>query len=1606
MKKVLFLIVTLVCAVTGAWAGNLTVSYDSGTGTLTITSDEAGKLTTSMVSDYTAATTIVLAGKFSSADLTAINANQGFTSVKTVNMKNAEFPKQSNNNTQYYMYNTEPQSGNQGSLYVIGGDLYKGAAGAHAIDVVDSGASNSFQDAQGDWWDYQYEEKLAYNNGYYRFRKDKYYHKENGEWVSVEKADIPDNTNIEYRNNDTDQNLSNFNTSNEYICVHSSSEYSYYHAYTSYTWQKQDSYSDTHQVGEYYASINDARPATANDQYSQGVAVGGTLKIYKNGSFDVFEEDPNDWEQIVFNGWHGLETIILPDGFNVESGKNYNNFYDNNKSTLKRIQRGDSYALITHSGDNHLAEIHCDADDVDNMKAIVKINSYVSDANITVVDTNDNDYIKWNNTTGVYDVHVTSENSLIAKFTTLYNSVGATNLNGTTFHFESACTGFTAADLQALALKSNNVHLYLDFYDVPTTPAIENAIKDAIKGNTANNIQPLESGYYYQGVLLPKNPQSIGTTLIAEAGANTPVKDFITYQNGTTTTAHILNPRGSTSGDEPYVAKLNALKGLFDDHSEIAQSTSVYLVSSNSDNPISTVTSIKGTSTASVVHTYNNEMVDPDATKPTKPKIEVTPAATGAYATLNEATNMRNTPNTDVLKFKGAINTADILAVNSFTQVTWSDAANGGNGGYVEAVWSNDANEGNGGWIPAGENDPRTYNGPRVLDLSEVPAATITQDLLNNLENPMIEYIILPAGMDAPVVGNYAKLTSLKSVISSNKSTDTKHVLNAYVREAGSLAEARVLATGNASGGTGLSPKVQGLTEVKLSGNLNTDDVSVSNGCGLSGELSTIATLDLSGASFNPASNMKLGSDGAGFSASTVLTEVKLPTAMTEIPASCLKGIASLHNLHIPYNYKKIGFEAFRETKIDHITTEDAAGVMIDNGPNTYTFSANIEEIGEAGHTEGTHTFPQTVRITDVYCLGAKAPKCYRATFPAQILTGNGGANEGIYCIDKYQSLKENEKCFALLHFPSLESYTNATGEKDASYDKMVAHYTDPSRAYTKKDQTGAVDANGDPLTWPDQGELYLTYGIAATGNIWNDYPNMSYEGSDHHLTNFGTATSGPHDVTNVDDPYSFRPDYTGWHEFVLSMATFVEQKNTEGNCYYEDAGMFTFCIPFDLTYSQVVRMLGIPASTEKVKNYLGATKVTGEDNTVTYEGGEKQDDDVMPEIRQLASVLRTKGTNGGSNTVNFRLTRNLVNPTNKKNVGYLEFSEDGSKETKSAGDLTGSNPNDPICLVGGRPYIIKAYMRVGEKDKLTARNLGEYIMTRYADEFGLSASCVNSEEYSEQLETFTGEANAATVKLKNNEPEKLVTMKFAKPYENHKVLAVDGAENGGALNYVKDDETETGYYYTFVGQFWEQDLPLYCVYLGQNGSWYRYSKENANYKWNAYKCVIMATPEVTATSDIKEENAIETAMGIKPDVTANPQPYTALATGYNFNHFGGGFRNISHCYFPMNYVGTTDLIPAPMSLWFIGRDDYTFKNQTAASSATSRYIFSIDDDEEIVDLGENVTEVKAIDMLDGVLQIYGDMKVYNLSGQYVGNSTEGLSKGIYIVGGRKVVVE
>lgn len=1182
--------------------------------------------------------------------------------------------------------------------------------------------------------------------------------------------------------------------------------------------------------------------------------------------------------------------------------------------------------------------------------------------------------------------------------------------DGTKFKFTSN-SNISAEDL-VVFVDDNNIHYYVDLFDINarTNTTIEGVVRSAI-----NSLSSQER--YLKGLLLPQNPTEIGTTLIKGSSRST-CSEFIAYyynyidennsnNNYVTTTMHIYAEHPENN-DANYDTKLTTLVNMMNEHKDnsnnpiIASTTNAYLVSSNSQTRISNVASLLQTQTPSktIIETINNEMVGATIKKPS---IYATLINAGDFKKVVDNTGVENTPNVDVFQFLASggtgvsvANESDIAAVNGFV------------------------------------------TGPSVLNLKDVTSATITKELLNSLTNTALEYIILPAGMSEKAItdADYSDLTNLKTVISSNSS-----VLVAYVKVPGSLAKARCLVTGNNRNNLPDNsyistepdyPSTKGLTTVTLSGNLYAQDITTKEAAdALYHENWTITSIDLTDAVFykpnvteyvdgewvthDVADSQVMNFHDAGYADRDpkTLTDVKLPIdrRMKVIGRECFKNITSLTNVCIPYSFTHILGQSFLDTGVNHITTTDANGAVIDNGELTYTFSANVQELGTKGNT--LRTFPQNVGVSDVYCLATKVPVCYANVFPDNFLFGFGGFDQTmVYCREKYHNPSGDGyvgtdkidgaegQMIGVLHFPSLESFNIIEDSKlkESSYEEMKKKYTDPYRLYTKKDQTGAVDANGEPLLWPTRTEMNHAYNSATDGNVWSDY-NYEYNGSNLEEIS-ATLKSG-----NGPNHYNF-DDYIGWHQITLAQATYVDKNEIVENDtikrYYEDAGWFTFCIPFDMTYSQVVKMLGVPASTGIVENY--------------YDGKKVENNDSMPDIRQLKSVIRTPNKNNtDTNEILFRLTSNLADKGNKT-AKYYNFSESGDYWVPVVQTAAKEGETDKRCLVGGRPYIIKAYKRQGET--IADANLGKYILTRYADEFTLAASCVNTVGTYEQLCSYkTSEGNVVV------DQENLVTMKFAKPYENHKVQAyLNSDTDGGQLMFKDSKGVDHPYFYAMVGQFWQQDLPQYCVYMTRSQAWKLYTDPNKGFVWDPYKCVIMATPELTTTDRVLETTlTADTAKTVVGAVTESLIPNATAQTviideskklgtptdyASDFNRWGGGFRYVPFCYFPMNYDGTYDWIPAPMTLWFFGRNDDSFTNQFTKNSSPTRYVFSLDGDDDIFDYGDEATAVKTIETLNGETQLSGSTRVYSLSGQYMGNTTEGLSKGVYIVGGRKIVVE
>ena len=1137
-----------------------------------------------------------------------------------------------------------------------------------------------------------------------------------------------------------------------------------------------------------------------------------------------------------------------------------------------------------------------------------------------------------------------------------FNFSGATRIK-----FDKTCE-INQADLEKF-LQGNTY--YVDLFDITNgtnTPMVIDDYTTENDDNNANNIDKIiekavanmvTNNWQAKGIILPLNTGS-GTAKVEKACNNgsATFTEYAVYYRDTQKTAAIYAHDSRFQYSWEWITTnadaQNTYNTAYDhlsSHSEVANAET-YIVSTNnkmrgSDEGLD-LSNITGNVTK--ISIINDELVYGDlqsnAGRNKLASITVEGVEAGAFAAAVANTGIKSTP-CEKLIVKGPVSGDDVKAVNDFT----------------------------------------TADGPLIYSLEA--ATGVTNDMLPTITNSKLEYLVLPYAMATEQIAadNFSSsLASLKAAIAP--SADKKK-LSAYVKQAGSLGMARYYATQGSFNNNLYQPDVTGLTDVILSGNLNASDINAGGKVGTDGhwstdnavtsgmcqEQNTIKKFDLENAVFANQEDMNFYK--AGFEK---LTTVILPTSeqMTLIPEDCFNGIKTLKEICIPYNYQIIRSRAFHGTAVEHITTTDANGALIDNGDNTWTLSANIQELGSVPSEPGVfvdQVFQHDLLVTDIYILATKAPKCYAGVFPANASYGYGGASgSDTYCRDKYFNSEDRQsKAWIVLRFPSEQTYNaaKAAGQAtDATYEQMKANYTDPTRVYTKKEQTGAVDANGDEITWPTRQEANRSYNQGSRGLTWNAWDTTSGSasagedgaiagGADPKGANTGyKATNDGMPTTTAG--YTFNADYMGWHQIALAMATYYEPAEVIENekivREYEEAGWYTFCIPFNMSYKQVVEMLGVPKSTDDVINKLDGVEVTS---------------DIMPDIRQLSGVTRKAAANGKPNIVMLRMTNNLWGTVTSGYTAYLQITHNENSETTQLVNAEPYNASsaidDRLSLIGGRPYIIKAYKRKQVVDgvdqfKIKGQNLGKYVLERYADQFGIESSIVQNTKYEsylcyEQLGSGT-----------------LQSLRFAKPYEDHRIQAVRDDETSAYLTYETDENGQTvtkKYYYTMVGQFWQQALPQYCLYMSK-GKWYRYTNTSLGYTWDPYKCVIMATEEISGTK-------------------------------------GAGYRDDSKSQYPEPKEGTTDLLEDDFYLGFLdGRNDDDFE----ANGTHSKYMFTIDDDiVEIDDEGNESTIIRQIDGED-ILPVMGTTKVYNMAGQYVGNSLQGLGKGLYVVNGKKYIVK
>lgn len=566
--------------------------------------------------------------------------------------------------------------------------------------------------------------------------------------------------------------------------------------------------------------------------------------------------------------------------------------------------------------------------------------------------------------------------------------------------------------------------------------------------------------------------------------------------------------------------------------------------------------------------------------------------------------------------------------------------------------------------------------------------------------------------------------------------------------------------------------------------------------------------LDLENAVFTVQTDMQFAK------VSEKLVTVKLPTdkSMTLIPDHAFDNLHYVSELCIPYNYTTIGSCAFHNTHaLMHIyTTDNPEDVsddetIVDNGPYTYTFSANLEEI--EGGIGGKSTFfgNHIENVTDIYVLAEEAPLCGANAFAGSMTYGNNGfAGNWTHPICRENYINSN-KWICVLHYPS------------SSTDEQAAKYTDITRNYTLIDEVGNVDGDGRPIAWPRHAEFYRAYNQAINGYIWYDWKEYA-EGA--------TEVIQIYDASKVSaNPTKYDQAYQGWHEFVLvgnsRSRDFDPQKE---NSDYIQRDWYTICVPYDLTRSQLLNMLGV-VNSEAEETVYALEKNEGK--WEVSETGTAVTQNLYPDVRALTHVSRDINENGTyvSGKVTLHLSEPLISVDENGNVtcSHVDINEDGQGYTHAT--LEG---DDPIVMEGGHAYLIRSYVPKEWNDQI--KNLGMYIMAM-ADSYNnaaVSAGLPAPYSYNEDC------------KFEN---------KVYLPCFKHKIHAVkgNGSPNASARNIpefvYEDAEGQSPAYYRFVGTYTQTTVPQYAYYLGKNKTtgahqFFRTTKETT--KWNPYSAVIV----------------------------------------------------------------------------------------------------------------------------------------------------------------------
>ncbi len=284
----------------------------------------------------------------------------------------------------------------------------------------------------------------------------------------------------------------------------------------------------------------------------------------------------------------------------------------------------------------------------------------------------------------------------------------------------------------------------------------------------------------------------------------------------------------------------------------------------------------------------------------------------------------------------------------------------------------------------------------------------------------------------------------------------------------------------------------------------------------------------------------------------------------------------------------------------------------------------------------------------------------------------------------------------------------------------------------------------------------------------------------------------------------------------------------------------------------------------------------------------------------------------------------------------------------------------DPIILHKGVPYLIRPNMVAGDNGRFTRqfdiyKNQNEDLYNRLKESQEISAGkqfdMIYKGEYT--VPAYVVGYDAADAVAEATVDSKTITNKDGSSftYTPGKIKY-----NGKDVNYKVSDDFE----YSFVGTFYKSALPQYSYFLGWDSEhncasfWYSRILDKDGWNWNNETAIIL--PNFDTSLEIHQATSFD-----------DP-------ARWQFNP-GNKEDNVQD---------------------YVKCDDFPSGSAGGAKAFTMDFGATNYNDSEATGIEEIVPATTESETIS----------VYNVNGVFMGNSVEGLAKGIYIVNGKKYVVK